>query len=450
MRSFSDKVYRIYHRLFSIAEIETQPILQWMFGASLFYFFVSFSRWIGDTSITVEAAERGTAICWPFFQNCTDFYFLHLVPYGYSQSTLYMVFYGIMALIVYLMWKKDWVQAHALLFTLLLWKLFVIAMSFTISGPYDNYHIILTSMLLFAAHKEYFLKLSFVIMYFVSATIKFSDSWVLGTYFTSLKSGVPLLPSWFTIFATNIVIFGQIIECWFLMSRHKLLQRIAVVYSAFFHLYSGILVHYNYPSVALPPLLILFGPLYRHTPSPFTKKSLIGWTVIVLILLYQLLGFVITPNRFSTLEGHRYGMYMFEANHQCQYTIKTYARTDAENSSWDGLQCSGKYCLTHTSTESKNGTTIYTRSGESASAWNRCDPYELWYRARSTCDNPTVERISMQFDHSINGGPFYRMVDEASICDLTYHPFSHNEWIKLPPEAPIIGYPVQNDYEYRL
>ena len=176
MRTFAQKVSAIYRRLFSIGEIETQPILQWMFGASLFYFFVSFGRWIADSSITVEAAERGNAVCWPFFQNCTDFYFLHLVPFGYSQSTLYMIFYGMMVLMVYLMWKKDWVQAHALMLALFLWKLFVISMSFTISGPYDNYHIILTSMLLFVPHKEYFLKLSFVIMYFVSATIKFSDA----------------------------------------------------------------------------------------------------------------------------------------------------------------------------------------------------------------------------------------------------------------------------------
>ncbi|TSC61499.1 MAG: hypothetical protein Athens041674_742 [Parcubacteria group bacterium Athens0416_74] len=446
---FSQLCARRYRRLFSIHEIEEGSIVQWMFGAVLFYFFVSFSRWIGESTITIETAREGGAICWAYFQNCADFYFLHLIPYGYSQSTLYMVFYGIMLLTVYLMWKKDWVQAHVLLFALFLWKVFVIFfLTSVISGPYDYYHLILTAILLFVPFKEYFLKLGFVFMYFMSATIKFSPGWVLGTYFSSMESGVPFVPSWLTLVATNIVIFGQIIECWFLLSRNKILQRIAVVYATFFHLYSGILVFYNYPSVALPPLLILFGPMYRHTPTPFSKKAIAGWTIIALVGLFQLLGFVVSPNRFLTLEGHRYGMYMFEANHQCLYTIRTYVRGAAENKSWRGLQCSNRSCVTELSTESKNGETVYTRKSESASAWNRCDPYEIWSQARSRCGTPGVLRISMEYVHSINGGPFYKMIDEPSICNLTYRPLAHNEWIKVPPDAPVVGYPVENDYQY--
>lgn len=447
--SLSSSCSAKYRKFFSIEEIENESILQWMFGASLFFFFVTFYRWIGEAKTTIETAERGAAICWAYFQNCADHYFLQLVPNGYSQSTLYMVFYGMMLLIVYLMWKKEWVQAHALLFALFLWKMYVIFfLSFVVAGPYDYYHLILTSVLLFAAFKEYFLKLAFVFMYFMSATIKFSPAWVLGTYFSSLSSGIPLLPGWLTVIATNIVIFGQIIECWFLLSRNKILQRIAVAYATFFHLYSGILVYYHYPSIALPPLLILFGPMYKYTRTPFSKRAITGWIIIILVGLFQLLGFVVSTDRFMTLEGHRYGMFMFEANHQCTYVFRTYSNRADTNTSWRGLQCTGTYCLTETSTESKGGKTVYTRKGESASSWNRCDPYELWSRARGACDKPGIERISMQFDHSINGGPFYRIVDEPSICDLTYQPFTHNKWIKVPPEAPAIGYPVQNDYQY--
>lgn len=440
---------RKYRTFFSIEEIEQESILQWMFGASLFYFFVSFARWIAEPTTTVEAVQRGTAICWPYFQSCGNLHFLHLIPNGYSQSTLYMIFYGIMCLIVYLMWKKDWVQAHVLLFVLFLWKAFVIfVLSFTIAGPYDYYHLILTAIILFVPFKEYFLKVGFIFMYFVSVTIKFSPAWVLGTYFTSLKSGIPLLPSWFTVVATNIVIFGQIIECWFLMSSNKVMQRIAVVYATFFHLYSGVFVYYNYPSVALPPILILFGPMYRYTPTPFSKKAIAGWTIIALVGLFQVLGFAVSSERFLTLEGHRYGMYMFDANHQCVYSFTTYSHGSVPTNSWHGLQCSGMYCTTDVVTESKNGETVTVRKGESASAWNRCDPYEIWSVARTRCANPNVERISMQYDHSINGGPFYRVIDEPSICELTYQPFTHNAWIKTPPTAPVVGYPVQNEYQY--
>jgi hypothetical protein len=436
-----------YKKIFSIEEIENQPVVQWMFGASLFYFFVSYSWWISRDTATLETAQSGGAICWPYFQDCAHLYFLSAFPYGYTQSAFYMLLYTVMCLIVYCMWKREWVYAHLLLALLLIWKLFVIFLvSFLQAGPYDYYHIVLTSVLLFAAHKEFFLKLSFVFMYFMSVTVKFTDGWILGTYFSSMRSGLPLFPEWSTIFLTNFVIFIQIIDSWFLMSRNWFLQKISFVIAAAFHIYSGVLVGYNYPSVALPAVLILFGPMYRFTRTPFTRKAAVGWVIIGLLALFQLLGFVVSPNRFMTLEGHRYGMFMFEANHQCLGTLKTYRSEPAARAFWSGLDCSGLYCTTETSVQTENGQTVRTRKFESAAAWNRCDPYEIWARAKSACTDAGVERIALQFDHSINGGPFYRIVDEANICVLEYKPFSHNSWIKVPPEAPLVGYPVQNFY----
>lgn len=449
MRLTVQEFVRAYRALFSVAELESERIVQWMFGASLFYFFVTFNVWIDSPAITIESARNGTAVCWPYFQNCAQLYFLHVMPFGYSQTMLYMALYGMMVLAVYCMWKQHWSAAHGILLLLFLWKVFVLGiLTYILAGPYDYYHLILTAVILFVAHKEYFLKVSFVFMYFMSATIKFSPAWVLGTYFSSLKEGLPLIPTSLIVVASNLVIFGQIVEGWFLLSKNVLLQRVAVVYAVFFHLYSGIFVAYPYPSVALPPVLILFGPMYRYTPTPFTRKAIAGWVIIASIALFQLLGFVISPDRFLTLEGHRYGMFMFEANHQCRYTSRTYTRATGENSSWHGMQCSGLFCLTDTAIETGETETVFTRTVESASSWNRCDPYETWTRLKATCSYPGVTRISLEFDHSVNGGPFYRIVDESSICDLAYHPFSHNAWIRVPPEAEITGYPRQNAYRY--
>ena len=439
-----------YRRLFAIQEIETESIVQWMFGASLFYFFVSFGMWIDRANITVETARQGAAVCWAYFPGCEKLYFLHGFPYGYSQSTLYMCFYGVMCLIVYLMWRKDWVHAHMLLLLLFLWKVFVVfVLTFTIAGPYDFYHIFLTAILLFVPFKEFFLKLAFVFFYFMSVTVKFSPGWVLGTYFTSMRSGMPLFYFVPAMFLTNLVIFLQVIDCWFLMSRNWILQRLSLAFGIIFHLYSGVLVFYNYPSVALPPLLILFGPMYRHQPIPFSKKSIGGWIIILIVGLFQLLGFVTSPDRFLTLEGHRFGMFMFEANHQCIVTFKTYSKEAGKvpPRKWSGLDCNSLWCTVATSEETaSDGLTVNTRTLESASAWNRCDPYEIWTRPRSACKDPKTARVSMLFDHSINGGPFFRMIDEPDICSLTYKPFSHNEWIKVPPYAPVVGYPVENFY----
>jgi hypothetical protein len=280
----------------------------------------------------------------------------------------------------------------------------------------------------------------------MSVTVKFTPAWILGTYFTSMRSGLPLFPDELVPFLTNLVIFVQVIECWFLLSRNMTLQRISLAFAVIFHLYSGTLVSYNYPSVSLPILLILFGPMYRYTPIPFGKKTIGGWIIILIVGLFQLLGFVVSPDRFLTLEGHRYGMFMFEANHQCVGVVTRYSTQSIPENTWSGLDCNGFYCLVESTDKKEKNMSVSVRKFESASAWNRCDPYEFLVRTQSRCNDPGITRISLQFDHSINGGPFYRIVDEDSICDLKYKPFSHNEWIKVPPEAPLMGYPVENFY----
>ena len=447
----SGRARRIYERIFSIQEIRDSVMVQWFFGAMLLFFFVTFERWINMQTISIQTAERKTAVCWPYFENCWRLYFLEALPNGYTQTFFYMVLYGIIVAIVFYMWKRDWVFAHFLLTALFLWKTFVVfVLSYTIAGPYDYYHIILSAILLFIPFKEYFLKLMFVFLYFMSVTVKFDSTWVLGTYFSAMQTGLPILPDAFMPFFTNIVIFMQVIGCWFLLSKRWLLQRLSLLFSLVFHFYSGILVLYTYPTITIPPLLILFGPLYRTTPIPTSRKAIAGWACVFLVAAFQLLGFVTPTERRLSLEGNRFGMFMFEANHQCIATVREY-RTDvaAASSTTEQFLCSGFFCLTRTRIYPDDDMTVMEYRYESPSAWNRCDPYEWWARYHLQCErNPGMKRIALTFDHSINGGPFYRIVDEPDVCNLSYEPFVHNAWIKLPPEAPVVGYPLKNMYQY--
>jgi hypothetical protein len=80
-------------------------------------------------------------------------------------------------------------------------------------------------------------------------------------------------------------------------------------------------------------------------------------------------------------------------------------------------------------------------------ARERCNPYDAVNRFKLYCKNAGVAKIALTFDHSINGSAFYRIVDEPNLCQLKYHPFSHNTWIKTEYDAPkLIGYPVKNFY----
>lgn len=451
-RFFHSVVHR-YHRVFSIEEIEKESILQWMFGGSLFFFFVTFSRWVSSPNVTIEQAERGAATCWEYFQNCADFFFLHEIGHGYSQPIFYMVLYGIMLTIVHCMWRKKWTAAHALLTLLLLWEIIVtLVLSFSDGAPYYYYHIVLTTMILFVPFKEFFLKFSFVFMYFMSVTTKLDSTWILGTYFTALRDGMPLFPDALAAPITNFVIFMQVVGGWFLLSKRWVLQRAAFVYCVAFHLYSGVFVLYFYPSVSLPPLLILFGAMYRYTPVPFSKKAVAGWIVIVLVAIFQLLGFTAPGDRRITLEGNKFGMFMFEANHQCIVTVGTYSKNKPDvRPDWEvpaGTRCTGFFCQVKTTTSSTpDNLSLREVRYESGTAWNRCYPYEWWSSLHARCaQQANTTRISLKIDHSINGEPFYRIVDVPNICDVQYRPFGGNAWIQQPPEAPLIGYPVTNTY----
>ncbi len=441
---------RMYRRVFSITEIAENGTLQWLFGASLFYFFITFDAWIMSSRATVENAAN--AICWPHYQDCGWLYFLSNLPNGYSHTTFYMVLYAAMLAVVYCMWKKYWDSAHALVLLLFVWKFFVgFVLSYGVLGMYDYYHLIFTAALLFIPHKEYFIKLLFVVLYFVSATIKFHPSWVLGTYFSTLQAGLPLIPDALMPLATNSVIFEQVVGCWFLLSRNKILQRIALIYFTVFHLYSGIFVLYNYPSATLPLLLILFGPMYRYQRPPVDIRSILGWVFVIVIFLFQIPSWMgsIDATRL-TVGNNRYGMWMFDANHQCVTTIKYHYRPDIKFTPESSTMpsCSDFECVTKMDVYQENGAWVREVRRESAVSWKRCDPYEKWTIYKNQCAE-RYTRISMQLDHSINGEPFFRIIDVPNVCTLQYNLFGSNSWIATPPDAPAIGIPVKNVYRYR-
>lgn len=427
-----------------------------MFGVSLLFFYATFNRWMYDSSGTVDQALRGSAVCWPYFQSCTKLYFLHALPYSYSQMAFYMALFVVLTCVAYCMWRGKWTLAHALLTVCFVWKVFVMfVLNYNISGNYDYYHVFLTFILLFLPFKEYFLKICFVALYFLSVTTKFHQTWILGSYFTTLELGTPIFPDAIAPLITNSVIFMQVVGCWFLLSRSPLRQRLALAYFATFHLYSIILVQYLYPTISLTALLVLFGPLYRYTPPPISKKALWGAGFIAAMFLFQLPGHLIPGDQKLTLEGNKFGMYMFEANHQCAATIHVYTNANGKpvHTTADalalGTPCPGGSCTVSVKTYPDGNLNVREERWESAVSMNRCDPYYYWTRVKNRfCDTANLVRVEMQFDHSIDGGPFYRIVDEPDICGLVYHPFAHNAWIRLPPEAQIVGYPYVNTIRY--
>ncbi len=427
-----------------------------MFGAMLLFFFYSFSIWLFTGAGTQEAYRSGAVVCWPYFPDCGNYALFHDLYVDYSKGIFYMLLYAILLAIVWCMWKGRWAAAHALMVILFLWQaLFSLVFAYTMTGPPYYYHLFLTAILLFVPFKEYFLRVAFVLLYFLSATIKFDSGWVLGTEFTTLKTGLPLFSDALTPIFTNIVIFSQVVLCWFLLSSRPKLQRGALLFFVFFHWYSGIFVGYLFPTIALVPLLILFGPMYRPLPAPFDKRALPGVFVLGLMIAFHAVGFLIPGDRRMTLEGSRYGFFMFDANYQCRMNVTIYSDLrplpPSGLEAWDnplGTRCYDFYCLVGVHGSSTKHELVRNERYESNFSQHSCDPYEWWARYRPQCAASSTRRISLQFDNSVNGSPYYRIVDVDNVCALDYRPFSRNEWIKEPPEAPVVGYPVKDVYRY--
>ena len=98
LASLMQTARHIYRRIFSLSEIEESRILQLGFAASLFLFFATFFNWNINQSLTVESYLANNYLCWPYFKSCGEFYFLHALPNGYSQTIWYAVLLGILIL----------------------------------------------------------------------------------------------------------------------------------------------------------------------------------------------------------------------------------------------------------------------------------------------------------------------------------------------------------------
>ncbi len=415
---------RGYHRLFALHEIETSEILQLLYYVVSFSFFVTFFLWIERSVISISTFQSGGHVCPPYLPSCGEYYFLQALPYGYTQSAFYVFLFLVLGYGVYSAYRKNWVAAHGALLVCLVWKVVLgFFLTYGVLGNFDYYDMILASVWLFMREKEYFAKITFVFLYVLASSIKIDGGWIFANYFNSLFTGAPIFAAPYLPFFTNILIAMQMIGSWFLLSSNSKLQKAAFFYFLLFHAYSGIIVNYRYIAISIPALFVLFSQPGHFQIQKVSKTTLLGYGFLFLLICGQLIGILTPGDQKKTLEGNYYGLYMFEANHQCISETTTY-RKDAEP---------------------------VVTSRENHVANNRCDPYRYWFPLKTLCTRDSIiERIAWTFDHSINGGAYERIVDVEDACALTYRAIGHNDWIQIDkPE--FLGTPVyKTGFGYNL
>lgn len=413
-----------YFNFFHIQEIENSKLLQLLFYCISFSFFVTFYGWISYSATTISSYINGTNVCPPYFLSCGKYYFLQGLPYGYTQGFFYVLLFLLLGYGVTQAIKSNWESAHKIILVTFLWKcIWAFVLTYGLAGNFDYYDMILAFVWLFLSNKEYFSKIAFIFLYFLASSIKIHEGWILGNYFNTLITGAPFLNTFWTPVFTNILIFMQMIGAWFLLSSNKVLQKLTYFYFMIFHIYSGIIVDYRYIAISIPALHVLFDDHTLFKIKAINKKTIAGYLFLLFLLGGQMISILIPGDQKKSLEGNYYGMYMFEANHQCFSNAKVYFTDSSKN---------------------------YEMNSENHTANNRCDTYRYWYVLKTICDRQSLnglEKISWTFDHSINGHPYERIVDEQNICTLEYKSFSHNDWIKIDNDAQVLNTPVyKNGY----
>jgi hypothetical protein len=416
-----------YYRFFAIHEIEASKTLQLLYYVVSFSFFVTFYGWIERNFVSISAHLSGTNICPPYFPSCGEYYFIEALPLGYSQSAFYVFLFLLLCFGVYSAYRKHWADAHLALLVCLVWKIIVaFFLTYGTAGNFDYYDTILAIVLLLLREKEYFARVIFVFLYVLASSIKIDAGWIFGNYFNSLYTGAPIFDSPYILpIFTNFLIIMQIGGAWLLLSNNKILQRSAFIYFFLFHLYSGIIVNYRYISTSIPALFVLFSEHKPFRIQKISRTTIAGYALMAILLCGQLTGIILPGDQKKTLEGNYYGLYMFEANHQCISTTNAYISGASEP------------------IQSKR---------ESHVANNRCDPYRYWFALKTRCERDVrIEKIAWTFDHSVNGGAYERIVDVEDACALIYHSFQHNDWILVDDEATTLDIPVyKTGFSYEL
>lgn len=387
-------------------------------GSLLIPYFVAFYTLVNATNTSI--ASDNFSGCWSYLPNCQDFYFLQALPFGYSQTIFYAGIFLVFLFAIEGLIKERWRQVWWMLLILFFWKLYTSFVIGTQPGNFDYYDIVFTIIILFAPYKSWFLRLTFVFLYFLASTIKIHEGWILGTYFTSLETGFAIFGNAAAPFFTLLVTVMQIVGAWFLLSKNETYRSAAFLFFFTFHLYSIVYVGWRYPTSDLFMLCTLFYLYKNPDPVPLFKKTVLPYGFLALLLMMQFIPKMIPGDQKFTLEGNNLGLYMFEANHQC---ISTVTRLDAQSG------------------ESEASTAV------SIQAQRRCNPSFYLQRIKEMCKQYPGDTFAWTFDHSINGGPFYRMIDESDACVLQYKTFTKNQWIKYKTdEMEVIGYPLKNYY----
>jgi hypothetical protein len=403
--------------LFSTREIEESPFLQTLFWVLFIGFYLSFDEWINSSAILLSHLERGFHVCPTYFQNCGDLYFLEGWPESYGQAIFYSLLAGFLVLSAAAGLSKRWLEAQLLMAVPLLWKvLYLTLFTFETHMNFEYFHVPVALAFVFLPQKALLTRVVFAMVYLMAATVKLDEGWIAGTYFSSMKPGMPLVPdAWIPLFSNAVILF-EIFSPYFLFSRTREVRWTAVALWTAFHLYSISVVYFHYPAYCLPLLWGLFIPDPPRADLRRWRSLVPGAALVAALLALSSAAYVTDDDRYSS-RTKKLGVLMLDANRQCVVSVTPYL----------------------------DGAARPEMKMESTAAAKRCDPYRYWFIIRQNCETFALDRVAWSMSVSVNGGPFYKTVDSEDACGLEFNSWGGNPWLLSPATgAPVVGYPQRN------
>jgi hypothetical protein len=414
LSGFNNRFKNILH----YEEVEREQRLQWFLWAILFLLIFDLNKlaFVTDRAVNEQ-------VCWPFWLTCYDWQ-LPALPESYFMGGVMAVLLALMTGALMALLRQRWWSAMLLLLPVLAFKSFY-HFIFRDTGQqnFEFFMQIPAWTFFLSRDKLRSLRWMWATLYFFAASVKFSDGWILGTYFSSMKLGLPGVPRELIPLATNLVIIFEIFFSYGLVSRHPWYRMTSFYLWIAFHFYSVFLVGYYYPVRCLTYLVVLFLPtkddrLEDFLPLGFIRRPM--WlSVLFFFYALHIAPLISKKDRFYTFERLGYSFFMIDGNHQCRIQIRYF---------------------------DKQGKLIDEEKISLYEPRTRCSPTQFVQKIKRRCRRESFGRAEFILDHSLNGGPFYRIVDQKNACDLPLSIWRDHEWIRDPSLeiVEVVGWPSKN------
>ncbi len=373
---------------------------------TLFIFLFDFRSY----SLSVNADSR---ICWPHWEQCREFLKLKTLPDSYEINVLFAILFAIIIVGIFGVFKGKEKYYFGSLWILTLFKFFYqFVWHFSGMHNFELFHLIPTfAFLINKKDRIWGAQVSWAICYFLAAFVKIHESWIVGSYFSSLSLGLPLVPKIFIPFLTQSVIIFEIFLSWGLLSEKY--RKFSLVLWTIFHVYSVVLVGYYYPTRCILILYSLFlGKLSEE--KKFLKISPLSLLFFGIVIFFQVVPLLYSEDQKRTLRFEGYAYNMIDANFQC----------------------------VNKTTKVMNGLR-QEQIEQNTSSMHRCSPRLMLERIKIQCEKNANTQMEWILYQSINGNPFYEIVNEVNACELKFSLFGENKWIKNQSDK-IVGYPKHN------